>query len=131
MMDAWLDVSVRWPAAQTYLPAPAGKCMTAAHKGEDEKRERYPTKSGRSVTPLIVESFGMMGPCMSAWFWKAAAAAAYRRAAEGCFAGGIPVRWRIALSRSLARWNGIGVESSLRLRRGGMDEVAAAGESAG
>ena len=97
------DVTVRHPAAERYLAGAAKGAGYTANKGEEEKRTRYPPKGGRSVIPMVHETWGRLGDEAESRLATWVAAAKRRAYRRGRQAGDLLPAWRQRLDGSLHR----------------------------
>ena len=105
MPDLLLDITIRHPAAASYLTSAAATPGFTAESAEKDKISRYPPRKGRSVVPFAVETWGRLGNAAEEVLQKLAAAAtrhAWRRG-QCTEAGSRLKRWRAVLDASLHR----------------------------
>ena len=76
-----------------------------AKRAEEHKRERYPTKDGRAVTPFAVETWGRVGEHGEQLLQTLAAEAVRHTRSRGqqTTAGAFTRRWRASLDAILQR----------------------------
>ena len=67
-----LDVSIRNPQTSRYFRHACSSSGYAADRGETDKRTRYPSASGKHVTPCVAESFGRIGKSFLSFLDQAA-----------------------------------------------------------
>ena len=98
--DLLLDITVRHPTCDLYMPAASAITGYAASRGEFEKQVRYPPVAGRSVWALAHETFGRLGEDLL----KQCAAIVVRRShRRGRQPGNVLRNWRARLDATLAR----------------------------
>eukprot|EP00972_Heterocapsa_arctica_P111891 16428697-Heterocapsa_arctica.AAC.1 len=61
MSDAFIDVTVRHPAAERYLAAAARVAGACAAKAEKDKEDTYPPRGGLRVIAFAAETWGRLG----------------------------------------------------------------------
>ena len=101
--DLLLDVTVCHPGAMAYQPDAASVAGSAAAQAAARKRERYPSRGGRSVTPFAVETWGRLD-AMAEQVLDDLAAAATRHAelrGQAPTPGSCLRRWRASLDAAL------------------------------
>ena len=98
-----LDITVRHPRASRYRPESEVQPAAAATKAENEKREKYPAASGKSVWPVVHETWGRLGTLAELFLQTCAAAARRRAHRRGRVSGGELRRWRAKLDGALQR----------------------------
>ena len=118
VQDCLVDVTVRHPMAERYQPAASMHAGAAASAAANEKRERYPSRGGRQVTPFAVETWGRLDVAAEALLEDMAAAAARHDALRGRAPSqtGCLKRWRAAIDAVVQR----GVAMSLLAARYGL-----------
>ena len=103
MPDILLDITVRHPRASRYRPDSEETPGAAASKAEGEKQQRYPATSGRSIWPLVHESWGRLGGIAEVFLQSCAAAARRHAHRRGKVSGNELRRWRARLDGALQR----------------------------
>ena len=76
------DVAVSDPHAPAYLSAAASRPLGCAERRESAKRARHEEdvrRAGNTFTPLVLETYGAMGPGAEAWFRGCIAVAEIQR----------------------------------------------------
>ena len=76
------DVAVSDPHAPAYLSAAASRPLGCAERRESAKRSRHAEdvrRAGNTFTPLVLETYGGMGPGAEAWFRGCIAVAELQR----------------------------------------------------
>ena len=58
--DLLVDVTIRHPMADRYQPAASREAGATAAEAAKEKREKYPARGGRQVTPFALEAWGRL-----------------------------------------------------------------------
>ena len=99
------DVTVRHPRESRYLPGAVTGDGYAAQRAEEEKQERYPSRSGRHVEALAHETWGRLGVVAEHHLAIAAAVASRRdlRRGRATDVGARLRRWRGRLDAALQR----------------------------
>ena len=105
MRDLLVDVTIRHPIADRYQPMSAHRPGATAAAAEQEKRERYPTAGGRSVTPFALETWGRLGDDGEnlLQFLAGAAAQHARWHGRAATASSFMRRWRASIDGALQR----------------------------
>ena len=101
--DLLLDITVRHPSCDIYMPAASAISGYAAQRGELEKQARYPPAAGRAVWPLAHETFGRLGERAEELLQQCAAIAARRAHRRGRQPGNVLRNWRARLDATLGR----------------------------
>ena len=101
--DCLVDVTVRHPHSDRYLPSASRSAGHAAGLAEKQKDDRYPTSQGRSVVPAAHETWGRLGSSAEALLARCAAAASRRSRRRGKEPGNCLRRWRAQLDAALMR----------------------------
>jgi hypothetical protein len=123
--DLLLDITVRHPTSELYMPAASAITGYAASRGELEKQVRYPPAAGRSVWALAHETFGRLGERAEDLLKQCAAIVVRRSHRRGRQPGNVLRNWRARLDATLARGlaaqlhqacNGTPGQPTLRLR---------------
>ena len=116
--DSLVDVTIRHPRAERYQPAAAMHAGAAASAAAAEKRDRYPARGGREVTPFAVETWGRLDTAAETFLEDMAAAASRHDALRGRAPSqsGCLKRWRAAIDAVVQR----GVALSLHAARYGL-----------
>ena len=112
-----LDVTVRHPHAVSVLPRSATTAGAAAAAGELDKHLRYPSRGGRSVVPLAIETYGRLGDEFNDWLMTLSSAARARDRMAGLSAGRHLSKWRLALNVALYKGIAKTIEDSYTLCR--------------
>ena len=76
------DVAASDPHAPAYLSAAASRPLGCAERRESAKRARHEEdvrRAGNTFTPLVLETYGAMGPGAEAWFRGCIAVAEIQR----------------------------------------------------
>ena len=105
IQDLLVDVTIRHPMSDRYQPAAARVPAAAANAAAEEKRERYPPRSGRQVVPFAMETWGRLDAEAESLLQQLAAAATLhaRRRGQAATAGAFLRRWRAILDACLQR----------------------------
>ena len=101
--DALLDVSVRHPRAGRYITAAAQHPGAAAAAGSRENRDKYPSRAGRCIWPVIHETWDRLGEDAEQLLQLCAAAGRRYSHRRGRACGQELASWRARLDGTLQR----------------------------
>ena len=98
-----MDVTVRHPLAERYMPRAAKYNDVANNRAAAEKRNRYPARGGIFVTPFPVEIFGRLGRDAERYLAILSQAAEVKDQMRATAPRQRTTRWVMQLSRVLFR----------------------------
>ena len=114
--DLLLDITCRHPRASRYRPESELQPGAASAQSEREKQDRYPPAGGRSVWPIVYESWGRASAGAESLLLHLVAAARRRAHRRGRTGGHEISRWRARIDGVLQR----GVVARLAAARHGL-----------
>ena len=114
--DLLLDVTIRHPRCERYLPNSSQIPGHAAAQAEKEKEDKYPSAAGRSAWPVAYETWGRAGQQAELLLCQLAAAARHRAHRQGRAVGRELPMWRARIDGTLQR----GVAQQLVTARQGL-----------
>mgnify|MGYP000597634931 CR=1 FL=1 len=101
--DLLVDLTVRHPTCDAYMPNAAATTGYAAAHAENEKVRRYPPSRGRCVVPLAHETFGRLAPHAEDLMSRCAAVATRLAHRQWRLPPCVLRNWRARLYATLAR----------------------------